>query len=69
MGTFSIWHWLIVLFVFGLIGYPIGRIVRRTGNSPLWAVFFFVPIANLLALWVLAFVRWPSTDVQPARYF
>ena len=64
MGSFSIWHWLIVLFMLGFFGFPAARIIRRTGHSWLWVVFLFMPILNVIALWTLAFVRWPSTEVR-----
>ena len=40
--------------------YPIGRILRRLGYSPLWSLAVFVPLFNLVLLWLLAFADWPS---------
>jgi hypothetical protein len=61
MGAFSIWHWLVFVVFFG-IGWliPAWMIVKKAGYSPAWALFGFIPIANLLLLWVFAFARWPS---------
>jgi hypothetical protein len=42
--------------------HPIVRIVQRTGRSG-WAVLWiFVPVANIVALQVLAYGRWPALD-------
>lgn len=53
-------HWLFVLALIALVLYPIGRILSRIGFSPLWSILVFVPILNLLALWILACSVWPS---------
>ncbi len=37
----------------------IAKILDRMGFNRLWALLLFVPIVNAIALWVLAFVRWP----------
>jgi hypothetical protein len=60
METFSPIHWIILLTVLAIVGYPVGRILSRLGFSPWWALLWFVPLANLIGLWVLAFSRWNS---------
>jgi hypothetical protein len=59
MGSMSIWHWLIVLIYLFLLGYPVTRILRRLGYSAWWVIIAFIPLANLIGLWFLSFVRWP----------
>jgi hypothetical protein len=46
--------------VVAVVLYPVGRILSRIGFSPLWSVLVFVPIVNLAALWVVAFIDWPE---------
>jgi hypothetical protein len=55
----------------------VARIVQRVGFSGWWALIILVPFANMVALWYLAFTRWPaqrspsdsSDDVEkPQRY-
>jgi hypothetical protein len=65
MGAFSPVHWLILLieialFVAGLIAGA--RILRRLGFSPWWILLGFVPIANVVGLWVLSQAPWPDVD-------
>ena len=43
----------------------IGRVLRRAGFSPWWALLVLVPLVNLVALWVFAYMRWPSIDRRP----
>ena len=57
-------HWLFFIAVVVAVVYPIGRILSRIGFSPLWSLVVFVPLVNLLALWVLATSDWPE---QKAR--
>jgi hypothetical protein len=43
-----------------LFAIPAGIISRRTGHSPWWGLLCLIPVAGLVGLWVLAFVRWPK---------
>jgi len=58
MGEFSIFHWLVVLLILTLT-IPIGKILHRTGHNPAWCLLSFVPLGNLIGLWVFAFKPWP----------
>ena len=60
MWGYGVAHWLFFTAVVLLIVYPIGRILRRLGFSPLWSVLVFIPLLNLLSLWILAFADWPA---------
>lgn len=35
-------------------------ILGRAGRSPYWALLVIVPYVAIVAIWALAFVRWPS---------
>ncbi len=66
MGSPSLMHIvlsvvLLIVYVM-VIGIPITRIVRRAGFNPAWAVLAFVPIVNLVALWIFAFKPWPAFE-------
>jgi hypothetical protein len=56
---------LLILVVFGV---PIARILRRAGHSRWWTILAFVPLLNLIGLWVFAFARWPSLDNARTAY-
>jgi hypothetical protein len=60
MGSFSIWHWLILIAWIVAVGWPIARILRRMGFSAWWVILAFVPPANLIGLWVVAVAAWPG---------
>lgn len=36
------------------------RILKRLGFRRWWCLFLFVPVANICAIWWLAFAAWPS---------
>ena len=40
--------------------HPIVRIIRRVGYNGWNVLWFFVPGANLIALWSLAYRPWPA---------
>lgn len=52
-------HWIAFVVMVAVILYPIGRILRRLGLSPFWSLLVFIPLVNLIFLWVLAFSDWP----------
>jgi hypothetical protein len=62
-----------VSFAVGLLVYagifmpPFLRILRRVGLSRWWALLFFVPLVNLVALWLLAWARWPAEEARKAK--
>lgn len=64
MGTFSIWHWAIALLMvaplFALLLVPAWRILTRAGFHGAWSLLLLVPGLNMVAAWVLAFVKWPN---------
>jgi hypothetical protein len=60
MWGYGFAHWLFFIVVVVIIVYPIGRILRRLGFSPFWSVLVFVPLVNLVSLWILAFSDWQS---------
>ena len=39
---------------------PFWKLWARTGHSGFWGILAVVPFANLIALWILAFKKWPT---------
>ncbi len=58
----SIWHWIIALIWIVGFGVPIAKILGRLGISKWFTLLAFVPVLNIVALWVLANVKWPSAE-------
>jgi hypothetical protein len=60
------WHWLLGLMIpmvaIVLLGVPVANILHRTGHSRWWTVLAYIPLVNLICLWVFAFGRWPAVD-------
>lgn len=48
---------LVVLFI---LLFPIWKILRKAGYSGWWVLLWFVPVGNLVALWIFAFADWPA---------
>lgn len=60
------WMWVMaivmpLLFIV-IVGVPFANILHRAGRSRWWTVLAFVPLLNLIGLWVFAFTRWPNLD-------
>lgn len=62
MGSFSIWHWLVVFVMAYVVVAPCWRIARRAGVAGPWSLLMLVPIANLVVVWIFAYARWPAQD-------
>ena len=54
---FVIWLALFCLFM-----WPYVRIIQKAGYSGWHILWMFVPIANLVMLFVFAFARWPIEE-------
>lgn len=39
-----------------------GRILVKAGFSRWWFLLLFIPIVNLVMVWVFAFIKWPNLD-------
>jgi len=59
MGSFTIWHWVIVIVLVVVHLIPAARIVHRIGITRWYAVLLVLPLASFVALWVLAYMPWP----------
>jgi hypothetical protein len=58
------WHWAIAivmpLLMIILVGVPVANILHRAGRSRWWMILVFIPLLNLIGLWLFAFTRWPK---------
>ena len=60
------WHWVMpivmpLLFII-IVGVPVANILHRAGRSRWWTIIAFVPLLNLIGLWVFGFTRSPRLD-------
>ncbi|MDE2227434.1 MAG: hypothetical protein KGL11_00145 [Alphaproteobacteria bacterium] len=60
MVVISVLNLIVVLVVVAIIAIPIVKILRQAGYSGWWTILWFVPLVNLVVLWVFAFSRWPA---------
>jgi uncharacterized membrane protein YhaH (DUF805 family) len=53
---------LLALFALAVPMLLMSRVLRRAGYSPWWVLLVLVPLVNLVALWMFAYMRWPAID-------
>jgi hypothetical protein len=56
--------------VLAIVVVPAWRIISRSGHSGRWCLLMFIPLVNIVGLWLFAFVDWPAIDqlgVNPDR--
>jgi len=58
---------LMFILLLVLLGVPLWRIVKRTGLPPVLSLLAFVPAANVIFVWVFAFMEWPALKHDPAK--
>ncbi|RCW94627.1 hypothetical protein DFP77_14525 [Marinomonas foliarum] len=58
----SIWQIIILLLMFIPTIWIYGRILNKAGYSRWWVLLIFVPIVNLIMIWVFAFAKWPRLE-------
>lgn len=72
MGSFSIWHWIIViLYVTLTITFfkSLVRLLNRLGFSGWWSVLSLIPIINIIALRALSKAEWRHDKGEIKRVF
>lgn len=61
------WQTLLVISILLMLKLVFGGwMMAKGGRSPLWALVMLANGADLLALWIFAYVRWPFVDRRPA---
>ena len=66
MGVFSIWHWLIVIFIFVIVNLPAFWVFRKAGWSGWMFLVLAIPLVNIIVIYVFAFMTWPFEKAEPA---
>lgn len=60
MGSFSIWHWLIVLFVWlPLLVVPACLIAKKAGYHWSLGILYGIPLIGIVVVWIFACSKWP----------
>jgi len=59
MDNVSLWHWVIVLVLLAIYLIPLVLVIRKAGYSGWWILIMFVPLVNIVMLWIFAFADWP----------
>ncbi len=50
----------LILLMSILVVVPVWKILGRLGFNGAWALISIIPPANIIALWLLAFGKWPK---------
>ena len=64
MGGLSIFHWLIFVIVWAIWIVPLAMIFGRIGYNKAWGLVALFPLFGIVALWFIAFARWPAHQVD-----
>ena len=61
MEGIGIWQLIIFLIIIAIPTVLIFRpVVKKAGFSRWWSLLMFVPLINLIMVWVFAFMEWPA---------
>jgi uncharacterized membrane protein YhaH (DUF805 family) len=67
MGEMSLVHWIIGLIILLVYLLPIIKILHKAGYSGWWVILVFIPLINIIFLWVFAYADWPSLRAAQGR--
>lgn len=56
---------LVVILLLALSIWMTVRVLQKAGLSGFWAITQFIPLVNIIMIWVFAFSRWPAVDDGP----
>lgn len=59
MGV-SLWQLFIVLIILAIPFFIFPAILKKAGFSSWWTLCLFIPIINILLIWLFAFIEWPN---------
>lgn len=61
---YNVGAWQIIMFVLMVLlaVIPFWKLYSRAGFSGAWALLAVIPLAPIVLLWVIAFIRWPDVD-------
>jgi hypothetical protein len=59
MGGITFWQTVIVLVLVSIAALVYSTIAKKAGFSRWWTLVLFVPIANVVLIWVFAYIEWP----------
>jgi uncharacterized membrane protein YhaH (DUF805 family) len=60
MDDFYVFRWLIGILLLVIYLVPVVVILRKAGYSGWWCLIIFVPLVNVIMLYVFAFANWPA---------
>ena len=67
MGGFSLWHLLLLAFIWAVWIIPLYKILGRIGWSRGWAFVALFPPFAMVLLWCISFGRWNSVEFDNLR--
>ena len=59
MGMDGSWHGFGMILAVIVFLVPLWRIVSKAGFHGAWSLLALVPLVNIIALWLFAFMKWP----------
>ena len=65
LGVALFFVWLIVIAILAVLYFiPVVKILQKAGYSGWWCLIVFVPLLNIIMLYVFAFADWPALRSQ-----
>lgn len=72
MGAPSVFQQLfyLIFFVFwiGVVAVPLWRIAVKAGYPGALSLLMWIPLVNILLLWLFAFMKWPAERKAQLEY-
>jgi len=63
MGV-SLWQLFIVVIILVIPFLIFPAVLKKAGFSGWWTLCLFIPVINILLIWLFAFTEWPNEKTQ-----
>ena len=60
MGSLILIQAIVAIIVIAIVAVPVVKILHKAGYSGWWAILWFIPIVNIVVIWIFAFAQWPA---------
>lgn len=47
-----------------LLVVPLWKIITKAGRKGVWSFVIFLPVLNIIFLWLFAFSKWPAQNIS-----
>jgi uncharacterized membrane protein YhaH (DUF805 family) len=52
---------IVFIIAIAIVAVPLVRILRKAGFSGWWSILYFIPLVNIVGIYLFAYKDWPNS--------